>query len=59
MRQIERWYNVSVVYKGTVPDRKFGGKISRSSPLDDVLKALELSDIKFRIEGKTIVVINN
>lgn len=59
MRQIERWYNVSVVYKGTVPDRNFGGKISRSSPLDDVLKALELSDIKFRIEGKTIVVINN
>lgn len=59
MRQIERWYDVSVVYKGTVPDRKFGGKISRSSPLNDVLKALELSDIKFLVEGKTITVINN
>lgn len=59
MRQIERWYDVSVVYAGTVPDRKFGGKISRSSPLGDVLKALELSDVKFKVEGKTITVINN
>ncbi len=59
MRQIERWYDVSVVYEGTVPNRKFGGKISRSSPLTDVLKALEWSDIKFRVTGKTITVTNN
>lgn len=59
MRQIERWYDVSAVYKGTIPDRKFGGKISRSSSLADVLKVLELSDVKFRVEGKTITVINN
>ncbi|OQP46032.1 FecR family protein [Niastella populi] len=59
MRQIERWYDVSVVYDGPVPDKKFGGKISRSSPLSDVLKALELSEVKFRVEGKTITVINN
>ncbi|RYZ31243.1 MAG: FecR family protein, partial [Sphingobacteriales bacterium] len=59
MRQIERWYDVSAVYTGAIPDRKFGGKISRSSSLADVLKVLELSDVKFRVEGKTITVINN
>jgi len=59
MRQIERWYDVSAIYKGVIPDRKFGGKISRSSSLADVLKVLELSDVKFRVEGKTITVINN
>jgi transmembrane sensor len=58
MRQIERWYDVTVVYEGPVPDKKFGGKILRSSPLSDVLKALELSEVKFRVEGKTITVIN-
>ncbi len=58
MRQIERWYDVSVKFDGVVPERKFGGKISRSSPLTDILKVLELSDVKFRVEGKTITVIN-
>jgi transmembrane sensor len=58
MRQLERWYDVSVKYEGVVPERKFGGKISRLSPLSDVLKVLELSDVKFRVEGKTITVIN-
>jgi transmembrane sensor len=58
MRQIERWYDVSVVYDGPVPNKKFGGKILRSSPLSDVLRALELSEVKFRVEGKTITVIN-
>jgi ferric-dicitrate binding protein FerR (iron transport regulator) len=59
MRQLERWYDVSVVYNGPVPEKRFGGKILRSSPLSDVLKALELSEVKFRVEGKTITVINN
>ncbi|MGN6421255.1 MAG: FecR family protein [Pseudobacter sp.] len=58
MRQIERWYDVSVKFEGAVPERKFGGKISRLSPLNDVLRILELSDVKFRVEGKTITVIN-
>lgn len=59
MRQVERWYDVSVMYEGPVPARKFGGKISRSSSLTDVLKVLELSDVKFRVAGKTITVTNN
>lgn len=59
MRQLERWYDVSVKYEGGIPNRKFGGKISRSSPLSDVLKALELSNVKCRLEGRTIVVTNN
>lgn len=58
MRQLERWYDISVKYEGAVPDRKFGGKISRQSPLSDVLRVLELSNVKFRTEGKTITVIN-
>ncbi|MET0464902.1 MAG: FecR domain-containing protein [Chitinophagaceae bacterium] len=58
MRQIERWYDVTVRFDGAVPERKFGGKISRSSPLTDILRVLELSDVKFRVQGKTITVIN-
>ncbi len=58
MRQIERWYDVNVVYEGTIQQRSFGGKISRSSNINDVLKILELSKVTFRIENKTIIVSN-
>lgn len=56
MREISRWYNVDIVYSGKVPKRSFEGKISRDAPLSDVLKILELSNVKFNVEGKKIVV---
>ena len=56
MRQIERWYDVRVVYEGTPHEMEFGGKISRNSNLSEVLKILEISKVHFRIEDKTIIV---
>ena len=56
MRQISRWYGVDIVYTGKVPDRRFEGKISRDARLSDVLKILELSNVKFTVEGKKIIV---
>nr|WP_295872803.1 FecR family protein [uncultured Chitinophaga sp.] len=57
MRQIARWYDVDIDYEGNIPDREFGGKISRNSSIEEVLKILELSKIHFRIEKKKIIVI--
>lgn len=57
MRQIARWYDVDITYEGNIPDREFGGKISRNSSIEEVLKILELSKIHFRIEKKKIIVI--
>lgn len=56
MRQIGRWYNVEIAYKSKVPARRFVGKISRDAQLWEVLKILELSDVKFTVEGKKIIV---
>jgi ferric-dicitrate binding protein FerR (iron transport regulator) len=56
LSEISRWYNVDIVYKGQVPDRRFEGKISRDAQLSDVLKILELSNVKFSVLGKKIVV---
>ena len=56
MKQISRWYDVEVIYSGKVPVRRFEGKISRDAQLSDVLKILELSDVKFTVQGKTIIV---
>lgn len=56
MRQVARWYDVEIVYEGAIPNRRFGGKIARDSRLQDVLKMLELNNIRFRIEGRKITV---
>jgi ferric-dicitrate binding protein FerR (iron transport regulator) len=57
MNQISRWYDVTIEYKGAVPEKYFGGYISRDSKLSQVLKMLELSGVKFRIEEKKIIVL--
>jgi transmembrane sensor len=57
MRQLEKWYDVEVVYEGEIPKRSFGGGMQRSLPLTKVLKILEENDVEFRIEGKKIIVI--
>lgn len=57
MRQISRWYNVDIVYEGKLPNRRFGGEISRNTNVSEVLKILEESKIHFRVEEKRIVVL--
>ncbi|MGN7723108.1 FecR family protein [Chitinophaga sp. 22620] len=57
MRQLERWYDLEVVYEGNVPDVRFFGEMSRTLKLSDVLAGLERSDVHFRLEeGRRLVV---
>lgn len=56
MAEIGRWYNVQIEYQDTIPKRKFEGKISRSAKLSEVLKILELTNIKFSSTGNKIII---
>ena len=56
MRQISRWYDIEVVYDKNLPEEKYYGEIARSSKLESVFKILELNNITFRMEGKTVFV---
>lgn len=56
MRQLARWYDVEIEYEGRIPDRRFGGEISRNSKASEVLRILEESSVHFRIEDKKIIV---
>lgn len=56
MNQISRWYDVEVKFGGQLPADHYSGKISRNVNASKVLSILELSGIKFKIEGKTIIV---
>lgn len=56
MRQVARWYDVNVIYTGPISEEKYFGEISRSSKLSEVIKILELNNVKFEVAGKTIKV---
>jgi ferric-dicitrate binding protein FerR (iron transport regulator) len=56
MRQIERWYDVKVVYAGKV-NTLFGGSVPRSANVSRVLKMLETTGtVSFSVENGTITV---
>jgi len=56
MRQVSRWYDVEVTFKGNIEDDGFTGKIPRNVPLSKLLNVLEQYELHFKIEGKKIIV---
>ncbi|RQO65932.1 hypothetical protein DBR43_27170 [Pedobacter sp. KBW06] len=57
MRQISRWYNVEVIFKGNISKENFGGKISRLKNLSEILDLIELTGlVHFNVEGRRIIV---
>lgn len=56
MRQVERWYDIQVVYEKDIPDIRFGGKLSNDVSLKGLLKSLQESEVHFRVEGRKVIV---
>ncbi|MGN6421208.1 MAG: FecR domain-containing protein [Pseudobacter sp.] len=57
MKQLERWYDIEVVYANGVPDLSFYGGISRNMTLDALIRALKVSEVHFKIQaGRRLVV---
>jgi transmembrane sensor len=57
LRQVSRWYNVDVVFRDKYTNQHFGGGISRKLNLSQVLKMLEASGVRFKLEDKNLVVL--
>ncbi len=57
MRQIARWYNLELEYRGDI-SQHFGGSISREVGLLQVLRILEATgSVRFEIENRKVTVI--
>jgi hypothetical protein len=56
MRQLGRWYGITVRYEGALPEHHFEGAIATNLTLLEVLEILQKSNIHFRLEGKEVVV---
>lgn len=57
MRQLERWYDIEVVYEKNIPKLEFFGKMGKDLSLDIVLRGLEKSNVHFRVEANRKLVV--
>ncbi|MBX3257883.1 MAG: DUF4974 domain-containing protein [Chitinophagaceae bacterium] len=57
MRQIGRWYDISITYDKNVPEIGLSGKIKRENNIEQLLEILEATHkVRFRIDGKHVFV---
>jgi ferric-dicitrate binding protein FerR (iron transport regulator) len=57
MKQISRWYDVEIEYKGDSSTKTFGGTYAKNKDINELLKGLELTGlVHFKIEGRRIIV---
>ena len=56
MRELARWYNIQVVYKGGLPKRRFMGKVYRNIKAEEALGILAYFGAHFHLEGRTVTV---
>ena len=58
MREVARWYDVQIDYKGKMDDLNFGGSMSRQENVSELLKRMEATQaVKFEVAGRKITVI--
>jgi len=56
MRQLSRWYDVSVKYEGQIPTREFSGQMNKNITAAQLMHILSIEQINYRIEGRTIII---
>lgn len=56
MHQLERWYDIEVVYETGIPKLEFVGKMGRDLSLNNVLRGLEINKVHCRLEGRKLIV---
>jgi transmembrane sensor len=58
MRQVARWYDVIIEYRGNMAAINFDGTLSRQASIGELLKRFEATGfVRFEIEGNNVIVI--
>lgn len=54
LKQLERWYDITVEYNQSVPSKNFTGTLSRSLSLRNILLTFKSLGINYTIEARTL-----
>jgi transmembrane sensor len=56
MKQVERWYDVDVIYQVPTENLDFSGYVGKKENVSQILKIMELTGlVHFKIDGRTII----
>jgi len=56
MNQLERWYDIDIIYDKSITDLPFAGRISNRTSLNSLLKILNNTSLQFRLEGRKLFI---
>jgi ferric-dicitrate binding protein FerR (iron transport regulator) len=56
MQQVERWYDIDVVFKGAPVNREFGGYLKRDISLKRLMRALQENQVACELQGRTLII---
>lgn len=59
LRDAARWYDIDIVYAGNRPNDTFTGGIDRTATLTELLTILEMTGLRFKLEGRKLTVLNS
>jgi ferric-dicitrate binding protein FerR (iron transport regulator) len=59
LRDAARWYDIEVVYEGKKPADTFTGGIDRTATLTELLTILQMTGVRFKLEGRKLIVLNS
>ncbi|MGN6417469.1 MAG: FecR family protein [Pseudobacter sp.] len=57
MRQLERWYDIEVVYENGIPDIELDGEMSKDITLNGLMNVLKELGVRYRLEGRRLTVL--
>lgn len=56
MKELERWYDIQVVYEGKVPNVAFTGELKRTTSLNSIIRILSNYNVQLKLEGQQLIV---
>lgn len=56
LRQIARWYDIEIKFKGKIPHQRLSGSFSKYTNASNALEILEYAGVNLKVEGRTIIV---
>lgn len=59
MRKAARWYDIDVVYEGSMPERKLWGTVSRYKTINELMDNISIAGkLRYKIEGRRVILMN-
>ncbi|WPV63766.1 FecR family protein [Chitinophaga sp. LS1] len=56
LKQLARWYDLEVIYEGSIPKKTIDGEIYRDVKFSEVFMILKALQINYRIEGRKVII---